>query len=143
MDVKRPESDDEWEGYYDLRWRILRAPWGQPRGGDPDEEQEDMLHAMIGDDAGRAIAVGRIIFKSADEAQIRSMATAEDRRGEGWGRRLMEYLEQAARNRGVKTIFLNAREEAAEFYAKLGYEAIGPGPTLFGVIPHVAMRKQL
>jgi predicted GNAT family N-acyltransferase len=143
MNAKSPQSPAEWESYYDLRWRILRAPWNQPRGGDPDEGQGDMLHAMIGDDDGRAIAVGRIIFKSAEEAQIRSMATEEGRRGEGLGRRIMDFLEQAARNRGVKVIFLNAREQAAGFYARLGYEVVGPGPLLFGVIPHLAMRKQV
>jgi GNAT superfamily N-acetyltransferase len=102
-----------------------------------------MLHVMIGDEAGRAIAVGRIIFKCGDEAQIRSMATDDGHRGEGLGRRIMEYLEQAARNRGVKVIVLNARENAAGFYAKLGYEVVGPGPLLFGAIPHLAMSKPL
>lgn len=143
MLARPPESDAEWESYYDLRWRILRAPWNQPRGSDPDEGQGDMLHAMIGDNAGRAIAVGRIIFKSGDEAQIRSMATDNRYRGQGLGRRIMEYLEQAARDRGVKVLVLNAREDAAGFYARLGYKVVGPGPLLFGVIPHLAMSKPL
>ena len=64
-------------------------------------------------------------------------------RGEGLGRRMLEYLEQAARRRGVTSIFLNARDRAVPFYAKLGYEAVGEGPMLFGFIPHMAMRKQL
>ena len=36
-----------------------------------------------------------------------------------------------------------ARNEAAAFYAKLGYEPIGEGPLLFGCIPHTAMRKRI
>jgi N-acetylglutamate synthase-like GNAT family acetyltransferase len=98
---------------------------------------------MIADHRGRAIAVGRILFKSPTEAQIRSMATEEAFRGQGLGRRIMEYLEQAARDEGVTTIFLNARESVVPFYAKLGYEITGPGPTLFDCIRHKAMRKQL
>src|SRR5262245_4792564 len=98
---------------------------------------------MIADDAGRAIAVGRIIFKSAREAQVRSMATRGAARGHGLGRRVLEYLEQQARNASVATIFLNAREEAVGFYARLGYEPVGPGPLLFGVIPHTVMKKAL
>jgi N-acetylglutamate synthase-like GNAT family acetyltransferase len=98
---------------------------------------------MIADDAGGAIAVGRIIFRADGEAQIRSMATAEDRRGLGLGRQIMEYLEQAARRREMRAIFLNARDNAVGFYAKLGYEPVGEGPLLFGCIPHTAMKKSL
>jgi predicted GNAT family N-acyltransferase len=143
MTPRSPQSDDEWNSYYDLRWRVLRAPWGQPPGGDPDEGSQKTVHAMIAGDGGRAIAVGRLLFKSAAEAQVRSMATEEAARGRGLGRRVMEYLEQAARAEGVTTIFLNAREDVVPFYAKLGYEVTGDGPTLFDCIRHKAMRKQL
>jgi GNAT superfamily N-acetyltransferase len=138
-----PQTDAEWESYRELRWRVLRAPWNQPRGGDAGEDDEDVVHAMIPGDAGEAIAVGRIIFLRNGQAQIRSMATIEPLRGRGLGQRVIEYLEQQARARGVKTIVLNARNRAVPFYARLGYEAVGEGPLLFGVIPHTAMRKQL
>jgi GNAT superfamily N-acetyltransferase len=141
--VAAPQTDAQWESYHDLRWQVLRAPWGQPRGGDADEGQEPTIHAMIADDAGRAISVGRLILKPDRQAQVRSMATAEPYRGQGLGRRVLEYLEQQARQAGVATIFLNAREEATGFYAKLGYQPVGEGPTLFGVIRHVVMRKDL
>lgn len=143
MTPRPPQTDAEWQSYYDLRWQVLRKPWNQPPGGDANEAAEDVLHVMIPDDAGRAIAVGRIIFKPDGEAQVRSMATAEGMRSRGLGQRVMEYLEQAARQRGVKTIVLNARNQAVPFYAKFGYEAIGEGHLLFGVIPHTVMRKTL
>jgi predicted GNAT family N-acyltransferase len=143
MQPRTPQTDAEWASYRDLRWRVLRAPWNQPPHIDAGEDLEDCIHAMIADDAGKAIAVGRIIFKSTGEAQIRSMATAEDRRGQGLGRRIMEYLEQAARQRGATAIFLNARDNAVPFYAKLGYEPVGEGPLLFGCIPHTVMKKSL
>jgi N-acetylglutamate synthase-like GNAT family acetyltransferase len=143
MGPRCPRTEAEWASYHDLRWRVLRAPWGQPRGGDAGEGEEDAVHAMIADEAGEAIAVGRVIFTSAGEAQIRSMATAEGQRGAGLGRRIIEYLERAARQHGVTTIFLNSRDAATGFYTGLGYEAVGEGPTLFGVVKHTVMRKQL
>jgi len=143
MHPRPPQTHAEWQSYRDLRWRVLRAPWNQPPAVDAGEDQEDCLHAMIADDAGGAIAVGRIIFRADGEAQIRSMATAEDRRGLGLGRQIMEYLEQAARRREMRAIFLNARDNAVGFYAKLGYEPVGEGPLLFGCIPHTAMKKSL
>lgn len=143
MQPRPPQTEAEWASYRELRWRVLRAPWSQPPKVDAGEDQEDCLHAMIADDAGQAIAVGRIIFKPTGEARIRSMATAEDRRGQGLGRQIMEYLEQAARQRGATAIVLNARDNAVPFYAKLGYEPVGEGLLLFGVIPHTVMRKLL
>ncbi len=142
MSPRSPQTDAEWEAYRDLRWRVLRAPWGQPRAADVDEDLP-IVHAMITDDRGRAIAVGRLIVLSPAEAQVRSMATSEDMRGQGLGARIMAYLEQAARDRGVATIVLNARVDAVPFYARLGYQPTGPGPTLFGSVKHTAMRKQL
>jgi N-acetylglutamate synthase-like GNAT family acetyltransferase len=143
MEVVRPQTDAQWASYYDLRWRVLRAPWGQPPASARDELEDVAEHAMICDDQGLAIAVGRLHCNSADEAQIRSMAVTPAHRGRGLGRLIVEYLEQAARERGVKTVMLNAREGAVGFYDKLGYEAVSPGPTLFGVIPHVKMQKAL
>jgi GNAT superfamily N-acetyltransferase len=141
MEVSRPKTEAQWASYYDLRWRVLRAPWGQPPASALDELEDVAEHAMVCDDQGQAIAVGRLHCNSAEEAQIRSMAVAPAHRGRGLGRLIVQYLEQAARKRGVKTIVLNAREGAVGFYAKLEYEAVGPGPTLFGVIPHVKMQK--
>jgi GNAT superfamily N-acetyltransferase len=98
---------------------------------------------MITDASGAVLSVGRIIFKPNGEAQVRSMATEESHRGRGLGRRIIEYLEQAARRRGVTAISLNAREDAVPFYARLGYEPTGEGPLLFGCIRHTTMRKML
>jgi ribosomal protein S18 acetylase RimI-like enzyme len=143
MEVRRPESEQEWAAYFDLRWQVLRAPWNQPRGAERDPIEDTSEHALICDEEGRALAVGRLHFNAPEEGQIRSMATAPHARGQGLGRRIIEHLEAIARAKGAETIVLNARDSAVGFYAKLGYEIVGPGPTLFDVIPHVKMCKRL
>jgi hypothetical protein len=30
--IRPPKTKSEWENYYDLRFRVLREPWQQPRG---------------------------------------------------------------------------------------------------------------
>jgi N-acetylglutamate synthase-like GNAT family acetyltransferase len=142
MTPRAPQNDAEWDSYDELRYQVLRAPWGQPR----DEKASDevpTVHAMIADHRNRAIAVGRLLILSPTEGQIRSMATAEDMRGQGLGQQIMRHLEQAARDAGISVITLNSREEAVAFYTKLGYKRVGEGPLLFGKIPHAAMRKEL
>ena len=34
--LRSPESPDQWDAYFDLRWRILREPWGQARESERD-----------------------------------------------------------------------------------------------------------
>jgi len=143
MEVRRPESEQDWATYFDLRWQELRAPWNQPRGTERDPLEDVSDHALICDELGHALAVGRLHFNTPDEAQIRSMATAPRARGQGLGRRVVEHLEGIARAKGAKMIVLNARDSAVGFYAKLGYEAVGAGPVLFDAIPHVKMCKRL
>jgi predicted GNAT family N-acyltransferase len=143
MQVRAPQTDDEFARYYDLRWQILRAPWGQPRGSERDALEPTADHAAIFDERGAVLAVGRLHLNSPAEAQIRYMAVANAARGQGLGRQIVEHLEAAARQRGASVIVLNAREAVAAFYQRLGYEVIGPGPTMFGAIAHVRMQKRL
>ena len=34
MKVLEPKTKEDFKKYYDLRWRILRKPWNQPRGSE-------------------------------------------------------------------------------------------------------------
>ena len=61
----------------------------------------------------------------------------------GLGRQVMAYLEAQARAAGLTEIVLHSREAAVGFYQRLGYAVVAPSHTLFGVIPHFLMRKQL
>ena len=143
MEVRRPQSEAELARLYELRWQVLRAPWGEPPGSERDATDSDAEHALIQDAAGQPLAAGRLHFNSPHEAQIRYMAVAEAARGQGLGRQIVEYLETIARDRGATTVVLNAREEVAGFYESMGYRIIGAGPTLFGAVKHVRMHKRL
>ena len=44
---------------------------------------------------------------------------------------------------GLAKIVLHARETAVGFYERLGYAVVTPSHTLFGVLPHFLMRKNL
>ena len=142
MNVEAPYTEDEFERYFALRWEILRAPWGVPRGSERDELDATAHHAVVWGDAGEALAVGRVQLNSADEAQIRYMAVAAASRGRGLGRQIVERLEAVARQVGAKFVVLNARDSAMAFYSRLGYQVVGAAPALYS-IPHVKMRKEL
>ena len=143
LHVVRPKTREEFEEYFELRWRILRAPWNQPRGTEQDAFDEDADHASVRDDSGRLLGVGRLHLNSSREAQIRYMATDEASRHQGVGRTVVEELERLAAAHGVERIVLNARDSVVGFYERLGYQTIGAGPIMFGEIRHVKMEKKI
>ena len=107
LEIRQPELLDEWEKYYDLRWRVLRASWSQPRGSEQDEFEREAYHLMALEE-GKVLSVGRIHLIAPRIAQVRYMATAFDARGKGLGTRILQGLETYAREVQVIAIFLNA-----------------------------------
>jgi N-acetylglutamate synthase-like GNAT family acetyltransferase len=140
---REPSTPAEWESYFHLRWRILREPWNQARGSERDSLETTAFHLAILDGSGSALAVGRLQSNTPQEAKVRYMAVDPAYQQSGLGRKILEGLEDRARSQGAKRIFLNARDNAVGFYTRCGYEAIGPGETLFGEVRHTRMSKSL
>ncbi len=143
MLVTEPTSEKDFELYYDLRWRILRAPWKQQKGSEKDELENKSIHVMVCNEDRIPIGVGRAHFNSIEEAQIRYMAVEEGWQGKGIGGMLLSYLEKKIKMKGAKFIVLNARDNAVKFYQKHNYKIIKEAHTLFGIIPHYEMKKVL
>ncbi len=140
--IVSPVTGEEFEKYYDLRWRILRKPWGQPEGSEKDELENKSFHIMVleGD---RVIGVGRGHFNTSSQYQIRYMAVDENWRRKGVGTMILGRLQEYAAKGGAGQIVLKAREGAVKFYAKRGFKIVGQAHTLFGCIKHFKMIKEL
>lgn len=143
FEITSPSFSEEFEAYYDLRWRILRRPWKEPRGSEKDDHEDRAIHVTALDQEGRLIGVGRLHRNCATECQIRYMAIEPDWRGRGVGRAILGRLEALARKEGATSMVLNAREGATKFYERMGYKIRGEGPMLFGEIKHFRMQRSL
>ena len=144
MKIIEPTTSEEFTKYYNLRYEILRKPWGQPTGSERDEAEETSIHRMIIDkETGDAIAVGRLQFNSIHEAQIRYMAVADDLQGKGLGSQIISALENVAQGEGIQKIILSARVNALQFYKNNGYKIVKKTHLLFGEIQHWLMGKEL
>jgi GNAT superfamily N-acetyltransferase len=143
LQLRPPASPAEWDQYYDLRWRVLRAPWGQPRGHERDELEASSTHLALWDQSGTPVAVGRLHLNSPAEAQVRFMAVHPDWERQGLGSQILRALEAQARKVGAAIMVLNSRDAAQPFYRRHGYEATGEAGTLFGTVLHVRMSKAL
>ena len=144
-ELTQPSSEAEFQQYYEFRWRLLRQPWGQPRGSERDELEaaEATRHVAALQLGGGCIGVGRVHLNSAQEAQIRYLAVKQECRKLGIGQAIVEKLEAYANSQAAHRIVLNAREEILGFYERLGYRVIAAGPTMFGSIKHSRMEKRL
>jgi len=140
--IKHPETPDEFKQYYALRYRILRAPWGESEGSEVDDIEDQCFHIMVTNDE-TVLGIGRLQYNTENEAQIRYMAVEKAYEGKGIGRMLVNTLEQQARNKNMCTVILDAREPAVGFYQKLGYSIEKKSYLLFDKIQHYRMTKQI
>ena len=76
------------------------------------------------------------------EADIGRMAVLLEHRRHGIGGRILEALEDAARQRGAPNALLHAQNYVKAFYADRGYQEEGETFQEAG-IEHVVMRKKL
>lgn len=143
MKIIEPSTPSELEAYYLLRWEELRKPWNKPRGSELDDQESECIHAMLLDDDNSAAAVGRLQFNGPGEAQLRFMAVRNDLQGKGLGAHIITYLEEKAREKGAKTMVLQAREKAVSFYKRNGYEIKEKTFLLWDQIQHYLMVKDL
>ena len=148
--IQPPRTPAEWAAYYALRHAVLRQPWQQPLGSErcPADAETSTVHALLlapgrPDAAPVALAVGMLQHLDAHQGQLRFMAVAPAAVGTGLGSQLVHYLEDQARTTGLRELVLHARATAVGFYERHGYAVAEPSHTLFGVLPHFLMRKQL
>ncbi len=140
--LKQPSTPEEFEQYFELRWRILRKPWNEPRGSEVDEQEEDSYHIMALDE-NRIAGIARLQFTEPGITQLRYMAVDELYQSQGIGRLIMTHMESYAKQQSALQLFLHARENALGFYQKLGYQTIGKSYLLFDQIQHYKMIKSL
>lgn len=141
--ISEPQTESEFHDYYRIRYEILRKPWNQPEKSTKDDTELISVHLLAKDENGKAVATGRLQFNSDEEAQIRSMAVVDEFQGNGIGSLLIEHLEKIAKQRKLKRITLDSRENAVQFYLRNGYRIIEPSYLLFGTIKHFKMQKDL
>jgi ribosomal protein S18 acetylase RimI-like enzyme len=141
IEIRSPRTDVEWENYYNLRYRILRQPWGQPLGSERNEGDTTGIHLALFD-YDRIKAIARLDISGVGEGQVRFVAVDKSVQGKGFGKLIMKEAESVSISRGDSRMILHAREVAVDFYKSQGYEILEKSHLLFERIQHYLMQKK-
>ena len=131
----------EYHHELELRNRLLRVPLGLDVFREELSVERDQWHYGLFDAETLAGCVV-VVPLGGQAAKIRQMAIDTPYQQRGYGRQLMQFVEQQLAEREIHAIELHARLEAEGFYRKLGYERAG-GEFVEVGIAHVTMTKQL
>jgi N-acetylglutamate synthase-like GNAT family acetyltransferase len=140
--IREPETTAEREAMFDLRWKVLRKPWNQPKGSEKDE-LEDKTLPIIAKYENKVVGTARLQRNSPEVGQIRYMAVDPEYQRRGIGRQIILALHQRAKQLKFRKLVLDAREPSLEFYNRLGYKIVRKSYVLYGEIQHWQMEYQL
>ncbi len=123
-----------------VRRRVFIEEQGVPEAIELDDEDAIATH-VLALDGDRPVGCGRMAAHD-DHVKIGRMAVLRERRGEGIGRRILDYLMELARERQFRKAVLHAQLHAEGFYLKCGYLPQGAIFEEAG-IPHRLMERAL
>jgi thioesterase domain-containing protein len=138
-----PASEQDFDGYFLFRWKMLREPWKYPIGSEKDEYEQVSQHRMIRNRDGEVIAVGRVHMNSAEEAQVRHVAVDKDYQGKGLAKMLVASLEAVARSEGAVRMVTNSTQASIALFTSIRFIAQTGEPKELGEQQRQQMVKKL
>ena len=136
-----------------LRYEVFVVGQGVPVELERDALDAGADHAVARLD-GRLVGTGRLVDGRIDEqgelvpgtlgtvGTVGRMAVAQDARGTGTGRALLDLLVACAAERGLPAVELHAQLHARAFYERAGFTPFGELYLEAG-IEHLGMRRDL
>ena len=123
VEVIAIESPADMERAYSIRRRVFIEEQHVPEEIEMDADDAHAFHALatLGDDA---VGCGRMVVHG-DEVKIGRMAVLQDLRKAGFGKCVLRFLVDRARERGIRKAVLHAQLTAEGFYLKEGFKPVG------------------
>jgi predicted GNAT family N-acyltransferase len=145
MDIILVHTPIELNQCFTIRKKVFVEEQGVPAELEIDEfdASPDACGHILLLNEGQPAGTGRWRQYTADTAKLQRLAVLVQYRGRGIGKKLIEALEQEAREAGNQFCILDGQCHAESFYHKLGYETISVEPFEDAGIMHVRMRKAL
>ena len=142
--IRTPKSREEFKACYALRYKVLREPWGHPKGTEKDDYEPISEHFMAVDEkTGEILGVIKLFEKAPGAGQVSHLAVATDYQHKGIGKFLIETVEKRAHERGFITLGAMTRSTATAYFEKYGYHVAGVSTPHLATTHLIWMVKQL
>ena len=143
MTVKFAKNKEDVERILQLRYKMLRLPWNQSIETATDNLELKSVNVYIENEVKEITACGRLQENENQIGQIRFMAVSDDYQGKGLGKLIVISLEKSAKELNLKSIELQARDNAVDFYKSCGYKIKEKSFLMWDQIQHFLMEKHL
>lgn len=141
MNVIHVKTKEQLEQAFLVRKEVFVHEQNIPLEIEIDEYEEDCDHFLLIDDNEEAIGAGRLRYVDG-KGKVERICILKNRRKKGYGRLLMEAIEDVARKKGITHLILHSQRHAEPFYESIGYNTVSDEYLEAG-IPHVTMEKSL
>ncbi|KEO83216.1 GNAT family N-acetyltransferase [Tumebacillus flagellatus] len=141
--VEKVTTDEQYQQALAIRTEVFIEEQQVPPELEVDEYEQVATHVVAYSESGEAVAAGRILPYGDGVGKMQRIAVLKQARTGGYGRAVMNKLEEIGRELGYTEFVLEAQTHAEGFYEKLGYQTLSPEPFLEAGIWHVKMVKHL
>ena len=141
--IREVQSDEDWQAALAVRIAVFVDEQSGPADEEPDQYDVRCRHFVV-EAEGRIVGAARLFpyDPGAGIGKIGRIALLPDVRGRGWGRLLLRFMMDQAREAGYTIALLDAQTYLLAFYEAEGFVAEGD-VFMDGGIPHRRMRRPL
>lgn len=135
-------TEEQMNQALDIRRTVFIEEQNVPEELEIDEYESVCTHVLALDEQGHPVATGRILPYGEGKGKMQRIAVRKEARTGGFGRKVMDALEEIGKAKGYTHFVLEAQIHAEEFYKKLGYTTTSE-PFYEAGILHVRMEKSM
>lgn len=136
LEIRLAQNKKELDQVIDIRKTVFVNEQNVPLSLELDGLDGESEHIIVLY-KNETIGCARIRFNN-DKAKLERIAILKKYREKGFGKRLMHYLINYCRSKGVKEIYLHSQIYMKDFYKRLGFRTRGK-PFMEAGIEHVKM----
>ena len=138
MEVRRAKTEKQIKDALQVRYKVFVEEQGVPEEIELDGLDEEANHFVLYHQK-KPIGAGRLRV-SGTVGKVERICVLTPYRKQGFGKLIMDAIEQSSPQIGVSKLTLHAQSHAVPFYLQLGYE-ITSEPFIEAGIEHVSMQK--
>lgn len=138
IDIHIAKNEHEKALCYKIRYEVFTKGQGIAHELDDDGLNPESEHAIMYKD-NEVVGCARIRYVQ-DYMKLERIAVLEKVRGQGLGKKLMEFLIKYSKTKNIKGIMMSAQQYLEKFYKEFGFITQGK-PYIEVGVPHVKMYR--